>query len=254
MPRKARKKSSTNIYHVVVKGIDRQIIFEETKDYFKYLDILELYKDECNFMLYAYCLMSNHIHLIIQVQGDSLSSVFRRINTHYAIWFNMKYHRTGPMQDGRFHSEPIEDIRYLFAAIKYVHLNPTHAGLESAPGASYPWSSIYEYVHDNARLIDIDSIRDYIHPEKLLDFDDIDDSVTPIDIENIKVRTPDDVAKDIILQECACNNVSEFLELPLSVRNAHLVKLHALGLSYRQLNRLTGVPLGVIQRAIVQQR
>ena len=90
MSRKPRELSPTNIYHVVIRGADRQILFEEKTDYQKYLHILEYYKSECNFELYAYCLMSNHIHLIIHINDIPLSSVFRRINTSYAVWFNMK--------------------------------------------------------------------------------------------------------------------------------------------------------------------
>ena len=96
MPRHSRKKSSTQTYHVVIKGADRQLLFEETKDYIKYLDILEYYKEKFSFNIYAYCLMSNHVHLLIHHPDTvSLESIFRHINTTYATWFNLKYKRTG---------------------------------------------------------------------------------------------------------------------------------------------------------------
>lgn len=134
MPRHSRTKSGTRIYHVVIKGADRQLLFEETKDYMKYLEILEYYKQECNFEIFAYCLMSNHIHLLIRHSIDcSLQTIFRRLNTTYAIWFNMKYNRTGFVQNDRFFSEPVEDEKYLLTVVKYIHFNPTKAGLEQAP-------------------------------------------------------------------------------------------------------------------------
>ena len=130
MARHSRKKSSTQIYHVVIKGADRQLLFEETKDYRKYLDILEYYKEEFHFKIYAYCLMSNHVHLLIHHPDTaSLESIFRHINTTYATWFNLKYNRTGFVQDGRYFSEPVEDSRYLLTVVRYIHYNPAKAGL-----------------------------------------------------------------------------------------------------------------------------
>ena len=102
LARHARKKSSTQTYHVVIKGADRQLLFEESKDYIKYLDILEFYKDQLKFEIYAYCLMSNHVHLLLRHPNTvSLESIFRHINTTYACWFNAKYDRTGFVQDGQ---------------------------------------------------------------------------------------------------------------------------------------------------------
>ncbi len=236
------------MYHIVIKGIDKQIIFEEKKDYKKYLEILSLYKEECNFKLFAYCLMSNHVHLLLQTSEISLETIFRKINTHYAVWFNMKYQRTGHIQDGRYYSEPIEDNHYLYCAIKYIHANPVHAGIEPFPGHSYPWTSIYEYKSHSNNLVDTDFIYSIFEPDFLLTSDTSLSQVNLLDIDNIKKRIPDDVAKEIILSESNCNSASDFLRLPLSLRNYYLRLLHQKGLSIRQLSRLTGVSIGVIQR------
>ena len=72
MPRKPRAISESNIYHVVIRGADRQQMFEEKNDYVKYLDILSYYKKECQFEIYAYCLMSNHVHLLIHTSNTPL--------------------------------------------------------------------------------------------------------------------------------------------------------------------------------------
>lgn len=250
MPRKARKHSITNIYHVVIKGIDRQIIFENHKDYKKYIELLDFYKENCHFRLFAYCLMSNHVHLLLQTTDISLESIFRRINTHYAVWFNMKYQRTGHVQDGRFFSETVEDANYLLNAIKYIHLNPTKAGLEPYPGHSYPWSSIHEYAENVSNLVDTSHILAIFNLDELLSYDVPSNNTTFTDIDKIKKRLPDDVAKDIIIQECNCYTVSDFLALPLKSRNNYIQKLYSHGLSIRQLNRLTGVSRGVIQRLV----
>ena len=108
MARHSRKKSSLLTYHIIIKGADRQLLFEEAKDYKKYLEILEYFKEECHFQIFAYCLMDNHVHLLIRHSPEySLETIFRKINTTYAIWFNMKYDRTGFVQNGRYFSEPV---------------------------------------------------------------------------------------------------------------------------------------------------
>lgn len=253
MPRDKRKVSRTRIYHVIVKGADRQLLFEETKDYVKYLEILENYKDELNFKLFAYCLMSNHVHLLIQVSEEgTLEKIFRSINTKYAVWFNMKYNRTGFVQDGRYHSEPVETIEYFLTAIRYIHLNPQKAGLESAPGEQYPWSSFVEYCSDVPRLIDRDTVFQIIGDEDL--FFSMHSYVTSddacFDIKKTRKRLPDDVAKSIIEESCGCKNSTEFQKLSILERNCYIKKIYNEGVSIRQLNRLTGVPRGVIERVL----
>ena len=155
MARHARKKSSTQTYHVVIKGADRQLLFEESKDYIKYLDILEFYKDQLKFEIYAYCLMSNHVHLLLRHPNTvSLESIFRHINTTYACWFNAKYDRTGFVQDGRSYSEPVESDNALLTIVRYIHYNPSKAGLENFPGSGYQWSSFNDYTRKTAGLTD----------------------------------------------------------------------------------------------------
>ncbi len=249
MPRKPRIKSKNNIYHVVIKGIDQQLIFEERNDYIKYLEILEFYKYECHFKLFAYCLMSNHTHILMQVTDIPLETIFRKINTNYAVWFNMKYQRTGHLQNGRYYSEPVEDIHHLFSAVKYIHCNPMKAGLETVPGESYPWSSIYEYKSCISKLVDLDLINYFFSKSDLLDTSTFE-KTNFLDIDNIKKRIPDDVAKEIIAKECNCKNVSDFLKFTILERNKYISKLHSLGLSVRQLNRLTGISKGIIQSII----
>lgn len=114
--------------------------------------------------------MSNHVHLILRTDTTPLDTVFRKINTHYSLWFNMKYQRTGPLQQGRFYSEPIEDAAYLLTAIRYVHRNPAKSGLEGEVGASYPWSSMHEYIKRDAFLTDIDKTYELISPDDFLEF------------------------------------------------------------------------------------
>ena len=90
MPRTARKISSTGIYHIMIRGINKQNIFEEPEDYRKLLYQLGDCKKNGEFELYAYCLMPNHIHLLIKEGTEPIADTFRRIGSKYVLWFNTK--------------------------------------------------------------------------------------------------------------------------------------------------------------------
>lgn len=259
MPKTPRKRSTLLTYHVVIKGADRQLLFEETKDYIKYLEILEQFKEECKFQLFAYCLMDNHVHLLIRHSPEySLETIFRKINTTYAIWFNMKYNRTGFVQNGRYFSEPIEDEAYLLTVLKYIHYNPTKAGLETFPGKSYRWSSFSDYGKRGETLTDTAPIYEiiggYQEFEKMHLVNTGDSEQKCLEINRFRKRLPDDVAKSIILEVSGCNTAADFQKLSLKARNENIFALKKRGLSIRQVNRLTGVPKGVIEKVIHARR
>lgn len=253
MPRKPRIKAASNVYHVVIRGADRQLIFEESMDYKKYLEILEFYQEECSFELYAYCLMSNHVHLLVYAQTTSLENIFRRINTRYAVWFNMKYSRTGFLQQGRYYSEPVENLPYLINAVRYIHQNPFKAGLEEFPGASYPWSSMQNYINNSPSFINTEYIlKLFGGKDNFISFHKEITEADCLDIHKIKVRLPDDVAKEIIIRETGCSSITEFQSLSLLNRDKCLLRLHEKGIFIRQLSRLTGISKGIIARAVTE--
>jgi len=130
MARQIRKKSGTGIYHVMLRGINRQDIFEDDEDYLQMVSILrgqsERYDEKglrlssfCIF--YAYCLMSNHLHLLIQEREDSVSNIVKRIGVTYAHYFNKKYERNGHLFQDRFRSEPVDNIEYFVTLLRYIH-------------------------------------------------------------------------------------------------------------------------------------
>ena len=94
-------------------------------------------------ILYQYCLMDNHVHLLLKTGSESLSHLMKRIGVRYAAYFKWKYHRTGHLFQDRFRSEPVEDDSYLLAVYRYIVLNPVKAGLCEKPGA-YPWCGFQE--------------------------------------------------------------------------------------------------------------
>ena len=95
MPRKPREKSRFGIYHVILRGVNKQIIFEENEDYLQFIRILKKYKEVCEFKLYAYCLMDNHVHLLIEQTTTELETIMKRIEVKFVKWYNRKYERIG---------------------------------------------------------------------------------------------------------------------------------------------------------------
>lgn len=258
MPRQARKQSVTRTYHVVVKGADRQLLFEDADDYIKYLDLLAYYKQECQFEIWAYCLMANHVHLLIHhSQECSLETIFRRLNTAYATWYNMKYDRTGFVQKGRFFSVPIDDFVTLMNVARYIHYNPVNAGLEQSPGAEYEWNSYRNYMgisEDEWDLIDKGFLLEIMGGLcGMHDFHKLNPKNTMeqhLDVQGLRKRLPDDCARKIIYEVSNCKSVTEFQKLSIVLRNQYIRRIHEQGVSGRQINRLTGISRGIVERIL----
>ncbi len=128
----------------MVRGNNGENVLNEAIHKNKYLDILASYKEKIGFMLYAYCIMDNHVHLLIEVKDTSLSQIMQRIQQVYTQWFNRKYDRTGHVFQQRFKALPCDKENYLFQLVKYIHNNPVKANLEG--GIEYRWSSHIYYI------------------------------------------------------------------------------------------------------------
>ena len=150
MPRKARKLSSTNIYHVMIRGNRKQDIFLEDEDRFRFIKVLKKVKQKKEYMLYAYCLMNNHVHLLIKEKDEQLSQTMKRINVSYVNYFNQKYQQIGHLFQDRYKSEPIESENYLLAVLSYIHNNPLNAFIVKNL-EKYPWSSYCIYTDESSQ-------------------------------------------------------------------------------------------------------
>ena len=144
MPRQARKKSENGIYHIMLRGINQQQIFEDEEDYAKFLDILKECKEISEYKVFAYCLMGNHIHLLVKEGTENLEQMFKRICGRFVYWYNTKYRRVGHLFQDRFKSEPVDSERYFFTVLRYIHQNPVKAGICKRV-EDYIYSSYSEY-------------------------------------------------------------------------------------------------------------
>lgn len=145
MPRSLRKQSSTGIYHVITRGVDRMDIFYDVQDRSVFLKRASSRLAENGGILYAWCLMTNHVHLLVRFDEEGpLSGFMHKLNTDYAIYINSKYDRDGHLFQGRFKSEPIESDSYFLTVVRYIHQNPVKAFMTK--NCSYRWSSFDEYI------------------------------------------------------------------------------------------------------------
>ena len=117
MPRKFREKSFTNTYHCIIRGINKQNLFFDQQDKDKFLNELKKTKDKYNYSLYAYCIMSNHVHLLIKDNNNKLQSIMQSITISYSIYFNKKYDRSGHLFENRYKSSSIESKSYILTYI-----------------------------------------------------------------------------------------------------------------------------------------
>ncbi len=156
MSRKARLIMNNACYHIMARGNQKQKIFLENEDFGKYLDLLRYYKKKYKFKLYCYCLMPNHVHLLLQIKmGRNLGKIMQGVNLTYAIWFNEKYNKVGHLWQGRYKSMLINKDRYMLECIQYIEINPIRAGICKSP-VDYPWSSWQARINCNRDcLLDI---------------------------------------------------------------------------------------------------
>lgn len=169
MPRQARQKSQSGIYHIMLRGNERKAIFSESQDKDKLVAILLQKKHAAKASLYAFCVMNNHAHLVIKEDrdsGDSIETLMKRIGVAYATYYNQKQKRIGHVFQDRFRSEPVEDEAYLLSVIRYVHTNPVKAS--DRRGLAYPWSSYCWYTgeHPDPGMSELADILAIFHGEE----------------------------------------------------------------------------------------
>jgi len=261
MARELRKKSGTGVYHVMLRGINRQDIFEDDEDYKQMTSILrgqsERYDEKghrlsplCIF--YAYCLMSNHLHLLIQEREDNISNIIKRIGVTYAHYFNKKYERNGHLFQDRFRSEPVDDIEYFVTLLRYIHQNPVKAGIIENIN-DYPWSSWKEYSSENgpASFCYTRAVFARVGQADLLGMINTpvedDGQIMDIDTDGSKTISDSDV-KAFFQMSHGIANPLMVQSLEKTRRNEVLRYALCFGAGIRQLSRLTGVSFGVVRK------
>jgi len=233
----------------MLRGINQTQLFYDAEDRQEFLNRVARLKADGAFGLLAYCLMGNHIHLLIQEKEESLSLSMKRLSLSYSYWFNAKYDRSGYLFQGRFKSEPVNDDAYLLAVFRYIHHNPLKIGerIDS-------WTSYNDYLSPS-ELIDSDLILSLFSDDKAearthyrrYMSESLPEKCEMLDIESERLSDRQAIEKIKQLGNIdSCNQVAEFDK---EVRDKLLCSLKKERLSVRQISRLTGINRGIVQRA-----
>lgn len=241
MPRTQRV-NENGFYHIINRGVAKNSIFCDFKDFEKFLEIMQEVSIEYNFKLYSFCLMGNHYHLLIEINNQNLSLTMQKINSRYSIYFNKKYKRVGPLWQGRFKSWYIYDSLYLHTLIKYIEQNPIKAGVVKDIG-KYKWSMSslgFDYAMLDYELInkidlkeeltqnEMDKMDDFYHKKQKVQ-DSKKDKLKPL-----KEYFEKNSEKEIGIAICDGHSATSIARY-LSLSNASITKKMK---SYRQKMRL----------------
>ncbi len=193
MPRQPRRISMTGMYHIMIRGINREQIFCRTIYKNKILDAIIKIREEFEFYIIAYCVMNNHMHLLIKIEDNFLELFMKKLNVRFAIFYNKVEDRYGHVFQDRFKSEAVEDESYFIGAIRYIHNNPVKAGMINHI-EKYTWSSAKDYINQDSKIISDKYLREVISL-----FKNIDDFINfhSLDDDNIYVDTAEEEKENI---------------------------------------------------------
>ena len=281
MPRKPRESSGTGIYHVMLRGINRQDIFEDAEDYWTFIRMMAVVgnqRDEVNgnhgdramiaraeritrpvpliplippCHIYAYCLMPNHVHLLIVEKSCKIGEVVKSIASCYVFYYNKKYGRIGHLFQDRFKSEPCNDSEYFMTLFRYIHQNPVKAGLvKSAQDYEYSsWGNDY-LGQSSQRICHIEPAIKRYSLEELTAWVDtpLPEKVGCIDMEEREIIA-DETVRELLLKKCGVRTIAEF-QLHTKQRQKDIVRdvMRELGAGPRQMVRVSGMTYAIIYK------
>lgn len=245
MPRPVRKMSESGIYHVTQRGNAHGIIFEADDDRRAFLRILKKSRDELGFKVFAWCLMDNHFHLLLNVCNCDLSTIMRGVEASYVRYFNDRSERVGHLFQGPFYSGPVETDAQLIATVHYIHENPAAAGICSS--REYRWSSIQEYLgkrylSDTAFVIGV-----FGGIESMLAYQGSAHDVVYLS-RGRRLRDAEAMER-----ACAVLGVDELAQIgscSRERRNQAILRLSNAGISARQIGRIVGLGNATVSRIL----
>lgn len=262
LPRQPRRKSQSNVYHCMLRGINKQDIFFDDKDYLEFQNIIRKTKKNYLYQLYSYVLMPNHIHLEIKDKNQKISQIIHSIATSYANYFNKKYERIGHVFENRFQSRNVENSYYLLNLVRYIHQNPVKAGISLME--RYRWSSYPEYLikqktKEEDKIVNTEEILNIFLAERgedrkgFLAFNrkvfTFQKSIELLEYE-MKSKLTDEEVIYFIKEELRIDNIQEIQKYDKEYRNDIIRKIKKFkGISHQQMGRILGISIRIIQRA-----
>lgn len=254
VPRHFRLVSNTNIYHIMLRGINKEKIFYDDMDRKKFLKILSYTKEKYQYRMYAYCIMDNHIHLLIEDPDKIIANIIQSIGITYALYFNKKYERIGHLFQNRYNSKCVESEKYFLNLIRYIHRNPEKAQI--CLTEEYNWSSFKSYFVE-ANIVDYREVLNIfdkdliISKNKFREFNltYVENYIDELEYEFIN-RFNDEDAEKIIKKELNIINLSEVCNYSIKIRNQYIKDMKGLnGISQSQISRILKIDRKIVERA-----
>ncbi|MBQ9043645.1 MAG: transposase [Eggerthellaceae bacterium] len=251
MANKYREQCESNLYHITARGVAKQIIFEEDRDRRFFGKKMREYLNECDVELYAWCLMSNHVHLMVRAELDLVAKFMHKLLTSYARYFNSRHDRTGHLFQNRFDSVPITTDEQLMTAVLYIHRNP-----DDIPGQNYmryEWSSYREYIgnpfvsHTEFVLQVFGGLERFVafHESNCSD----DNSENSPKGPSRRLAISDEDAIEFAKSLLGIDSVVSISSLDKTSRDNSIATLRNAGLPIHQIARITGIGRNIVQRA-----
>ncbi len=246
MPRNARKKSKSGYLHLIIRGNNRQVLFEDEEDHKFFIKRMGVCCREAGIRISAYCLMENHVHMLVKDPEDTVGVMMHRLDSGYARYYNGKYERSGHLFQGRYLREPVEDDVYLLTVFRYILNNPRKAGI--CPASEYRWSSYKAFFREKTSL-DLGFVKDRFRTDEAYrDF--IGEENEDVCMEDRPDESSADMKALAVIRGClGVRSGSELQKMGKKERDEALRKLKEEGLSTRQIERLTGISKNTVQRA-----
>ena len=249
MPHTQRKRSESGFYHVVTKGDGAQVIFEDGRDRECYVDTLARTIDDFKIKLHAYCLMSNHVHLLVQEEQRELSAFMKKLNETYAMHLNRKTGRVGRVFQRPFWSEPINNDAYFLCALRYIHANPEPAGICEAK--VYPWSSYQAYL-SGSPFVEVKFARELLGG--IREFEEFSASggnyAKPFAGSKLLHHNNYDELVNIAINLLTRETLNSLRSISPAARKPYIELLHAHGFTKAEIVRITGLGGTVVNKAL----
>ncbi|MBP1924539.1 REP element-mobilizing transposase RayT [Sedimentibacter acidaminivorans] len=242
MPRKARVISNTGIYHIMTRGINKEQIFKKEINKVKILEIIKILKEDVQFDAIAYCIMDNHIHLLIKAEENELRTLMKKLNVKYAMHYNSAEKRNGHVFQDRFRSEAVEDDKYMLGAIRYIHNNPVKVGIVKNV-LEYQWSSAKDYINQKSEIISYKYLNEVMdlfkNNDEFIAFHDINDNNIYIDTKEEKDENIQNIVRNVIEKYVNENYLIDQKQITQQQREELAEKLLSLNLiTYREIAEL----------------
>lgn len=243
MARLPRQYSESGFYHVILRGVNKSTIFADDEDCDRFLGTLNRYMKQLEVPVIAYCLMGNHVHLLLQAGFDGPGQFMKCLEVSYVNYFNRKYSRSGHLFEDRYKCKPVDDETYFLTVLRYILMNPETAGISNH--SKYRWSNYREFVKDGG-WTDAKSIYGTILEDED-EFLDLMTSDEPDDICDAEL-TPisDDMIDSIVRRVLGRDTIAKLPEMNSEMRTECITKLHKSGLNVRQISEATGLNRGTV--------